>query len=114
MDLTKFLEIKTSKVKYTPVSKFPAVTRDIAIIVKEDVTINALTRSMKKAGGSILNSVDVFDVYQGEHVQKGYKSVALTMTFVDPTKTLVDATINELFNKVYGQLQKDFNAIIRG
>ena len=98
MDLTKFLEIKTSKVRYTPVSKFPAVTRDIAIVVKEDVTINALVRSMKKAGGSILNNVDVFDVYQGEHVQQGYKSVALTMTFVDPTKTLVDATINELFN----------------
>lgn len=114
MDLTKFLEIKTSKVRYTPVSKFPAVTRDIAIVVKEDVTINALVRSMKKAGGSILNNVDVFDVYQGEHVQQGYKSVALTMTFVDPTKTLVDATINELFNKVYSQLQKDFNAIIRG
>ena len=114
MDLTKFLEIKTSKVRYTPVSKFPAVTRDIAIVVKEDVTINALMRSMKKAGGSILNSVDVFDVYQGEHVQQGYKSVALTMTFVDPSKTLVDATINELFNKVYSQLQKDFNAIIRG
>ena len=114
MDLTKFLEIKTSKVRYTPVSKFPAVTRDIAIVVKEDVTINALVRSMKKAGGSILNNVDVFDVYQGEHVQQGYKSVALTMTFVDPTKTLVDATINELFNKVYSQLQKDFNALIRG
>ena len=114
MDLSKFLEIKTSKVRYTPVSKFPAVTRDIAIIVKEDVTVNALMRSMKKAGGSILNNVDVFDVYQGEHVQQGYKSVALTMTFVDPTKTLVDAKINELFNKVYAQLQKDFNAIIRG
>lgn len=113
MDLTAFLEIKTGKIKYSAVSKFPAVTRDIAIIVKDDVSITNLTRSMKKAGGSILANVDVFDVYKGEHVQQGYKSVALTMTFVDPTKTLVDATINELFNKVYAQLQKDYNAIMR-
>ena len=113
MDLTAFLEIKTGKIKYSAVSKFPAVTRDIAIIVKDDVSISNLTRSMKKAGGSILTNVDVFDVYKGEHVQQGYKSVALTMTFVDPTKTLVDATINELFNKVYAQLQKDYNAIMR-
>ena len=113
MDLTTFLEIKTGKVKYTAVSKFPAVTRDIAIIVKDDVAISSLIRSMKKAGGSILSNVDVFDVYKGEHVQQGYKSVALTMTFVDPTKTLVDATINELFNKVYAQLQKEYNAIMR-
>ena len=113
MDLTAFLEIKTGKIKYSAVSKFPAVTRDIAIIVKDDVSITNLTRSMKKAGGSILTNVDVFDVYKGEHVQQGYKSVALTMTFVDPTKTLVDATINELFNKVYAQLQKDYNAIMR-
>ncbi len=113
MDLTAFFEIKTSKIKYSPVSKFPAVTRDIAIIVKEDVTANQIIRSMKKAGGALLSSVDVFDVYQGEHVQKGYKSMALTMTFVDFNKTLVDATVNELFDKIYAQCQKDFNAVIR-
>lgn len=114
MDLSLFLTIKTGKIKYQAVSKFPTVVRDIAIIVKEDVTISSLIKSMKKAGGAILKEVDVFDVYQGEHVSKGYKSVALTMSFSDPSKTLVDVTINELFNKVYSQLQKDFNAVIRG
>lgn len=113
MDLTTFLEIKTSQIKYTPVSKFPAVTRDIAMIIKEDVAVNQLIRSMKKAGGPLLSKIEVFDIYQGEHVQKGFKSVALTMTFVDESKTLVDATINELFDKVYAQCQKDFNAVIR-
>ena len=113
MNLDEFLNIKTSKVKYSPVSKFPSVSRDIAIIVKEDVSISSIVRSMKKAGGYMLANVDVFDVYQGEHVNKGYKSVALSMVFVDPEKTLVEATINELFNKIYAQLQKDYNAIIR-
>ena len=113
MDLDEFLNIKTSKIKYSPVSKYPSVARDIAIIVKEDVSISNIIKSMKKAGGAMLSSVDVFDVYQGEHVNKGYKSVALSMVFVDNSKTLVDADINELFNKIYYQLQKDFNASIR-
>ena len=68
---------------------------------------------MKKAGGPLLYNVEVFDVYKGEHVSEGYKSVALSMTFVDSSKTLVDQTINELFNKIYAQCQKDFNAVIR-
>ena len=113
MDLSTFFEIKTSKAKYSAVSKFPSVTRDLAIIVKDSVAVGDIMRSMKKAGGPLLNSIDVFDVYKGEHVKEGYKSVALTMTFVDANATLVDATINELFNKVYAQCQKDFDAVIR-
>lgn len=113
MNLSAFLSLKTSKVKYVPVSKFPSVTRDIALIVKEDTPVSEIIKTMKKAGGALLNKVEVFDVYQGEHVQVGYKSVALSMTFVDPNKTLVEATINDLFNKIYMQCQKDLNALIR-
>ena len=113
MDLSAFVDIKTSKAKYSPVSKFPSVTRDIALIVKDETSVADIIKSMKKAGGSLLSNVDVFDVYKGEHVSAGYKSVALKMTFVDPTKTLVDSTINELFNKIYAQCQKDLNAMIR-
>ena len=113
MDLSAFVDIKTSKAKYSPVSKFPSVTRDIALIVKDEVSVADIIKSMKKAGGSLLTNVDVFDVYKGEHVNEGYKSVALKMTFVDPTKTLVDSIINELFNKIYAQCQKDLNAMIR-
>ena len=113
MDLSAFVGIKTSKAKYSPVSKFPSVTRDIALIVKDEISVADIIKSMKKAGGSLLSNVDVFDVYKGEHVSAGYKSVALKMTFVDPTKTLVDSTINELFNKIYAQCQKDLNAMIR-
>ncbi len=113
MDLSAFLSLKTSKIKYNPVSKFPSVSRDIALIVKDEIPVSDIIKTMKKAGGSLLTNVDVFDVYKGEHVQNGYKSVALSMTFTDPNKTLVEATINELFNKIYAQCQKDLNAIIR-
>lgn len=113
LDLNKFLALKTSKIKFTPVSKFPPISRDIAIIVKKDVVVNDLLKLVKKVGGTLLNSVDVFDVYEGEHVESGYKSVALTMTFVDINKTLKDEEVNNLFEKIYLELQKSYSAKIR-
>ncbi len=75
--------------------------------------VNDLLKLVKKVGGTLLNSVDVFDVYQGEHVESGYKSVALTMTFVDINKTLKDEEVNNLFEKIYLELQKSYSAKIR-
>lgn len=113
MDLDMFLNIKTSKAKYNQVSKFPSVTRDIAIVLKDEYPLANIIKSVKQAGGPLLSSVDVFDLYKGENIEKGCKSIALTLTFVDYEKTLVDATINELFNKIYLKLQQDFNATLR-
>lgn len=113
MDLSKFMDIKTSKLKYSAVSKYPPVNRDIALIVKADLPVINILKTIKKAGGSLLQQVEVFDVYTGEHVENGYKSVALTMSFVDPTKTLLEADINAVFNKIYLACQKDCNAEIR-
>lgn len=113
MDLDAFLAIKTGKSRYSSVSKFPPVSRDIAMVVKEEITADEILKTIKKAAGSALSQAEIFDVYQGEHVKKGYKSVAIRMTFVDYEKTLTDALINELFAKVYQACQKDFQAAIR-
>lgn len=113
LDLKKFMELKTNKIKYQPISKFPPVNRDIALLVKADLPVIQLIKTIKKAGGSLLQKVEVFDVYQGEHVQNEYKSVALTMTFVDSTKTLLDADIQQIFNKIYEACQKECQAEIR-
>lgn len=113
LDLKKFNELKTNKIKYVPISKYPAVNRDIALLVKESMPISQIIKTIKKAGGSLLNKVEVFDVYQGEHVEAGYKSVALTMTFVDYTKTLLDADIQQAFNKIYDACKKECDAEIR-
>ncbi len=113
LDLKKFNDLKTNKIKYVPISKYPAVNRDIALLVKESMPISQIIKTIKKAGGSLLNKVEVFDVYQGEHVEAGYKSVALTMTFVDYTKTLLDADIQQAFNKIYDACKKECDAEIR-
>lgn len=113
MDLDAFLEIKTSKPRYASVSKFPPVSRDIAMIVKNDIAISSILKTIKKAAGSTLAQAEVFDVYQGEHVKEGFKSIAIRMTFVDYEKTLTDGLINDLFNRVYRACQNDYQAVIR-
>ena len=113
LDLTKFMQLKTSKLKYTSVSKFPPIHRDIALVVKKDLPVIQILKTIKKAGGSLLQTVDVFDVYMGENIQEGYKSIALSMSFVDTTKTLQENDINEVFNKIYQACQKDCGAEIR-
>ncbi len=113
LDLTKFFALKTSKLKYSPVSKYPLVQRDISLVVKEEISAIQIVKTIKKAGGSLLKDVDIFDVYQGEHVQLGYKSIALTISFVDYTKTLQDADIQTVFNKIYAACQKELQAELR-
>ncbi len=113
MDLSLFFEMKTSPLKYNPVSKYPLVQRDISFIIAENISANQVLKTIKKAGGSLLKQVEIFDVYQGEHVPQGFKSLALTMSFVDFNKTLLDADIQAIFNKIYEACQKELGAEIR-
>ena len=67
---------KASKVKFTAINRFPAVHRDIALVVNEEVKAEQLMKAIKAAGKRMVKQVEVFDVYQGEHVESGKKSVA--------------------------------------
>ena len=75
---------------YTPIPKYPAIYRDIALVVNEDVSAAALLDIIKSRGGKILEKAELFDVYRGKQVPEGKKSVAFGLTFRDPTKTLTD------------------------
>ena len=75
---------------YKPIPKYPAIYRDIALIVNEDVSAAALLDIIKSRGGKILEKAELFDVYRGKQVPEGKKSVAFGLTFRDPTKTLTD------------------------
>ena len=73
---------KPGKVKFTEVSKYPSISRDLAFVVKEDVKVADIISSIKKNGKlekeNIIQNVEVFDVYTGEHVEKGSKSIAFS------------------------------------
>ncbi len=79
--LDVLLNNKASKVKYTPISKFPAITRDLAFVVKEEVKVAQITDAIRRCDRKLIKDIEVFDVYTGEHVEAGSNSIALSVIF---------------------------------
>lgn len=117
MDMTKILNLKKSKVKFHPVSKYPAVERDIAIVVKRDVPAASLKETVLRQGRldreTVIREVEVFDVYEGEHVAEDEKSLALRIVFQSDKKTLTEDEISSIMDKVLAALQKNNQAQLR-
>jgi len=95
------------------ISKFPQVRRDIAVIIDEFVTVDRLIECVKEADSSILRQVVVFDVYRGQGVETGRKSVALGLVLQDEAETLTDARVDEIVGSVLERLSREFNARLR-
>lgn len=117
LNLEVLLSNKASKVKFEEVSKYPAVSRDLAMVVAKDVKVEKIIAGIRKNGKlgkeNIIRAVEVFDVYTGEHVESGYKSIALNMVFQSYEKTLKDQEINMIFNQIIETLEKEVNAQLR-
>lgn len=99
--------------KYKEVSKYPSINKDLAFIVKKDVSSNEISEIIKKSGGRLLTNIEVFDVYTGEKVENDEKSVAYALTFNDPTKTLKEEEVNTLFEKIIKDVESKLNAKLR-
>ncbi len=99
--------------QYQPFSKFPAVERDLALLVPTKMPSANLTDAARRAGGALLQSVDVFDVYDGKGIPDGFKSVAIGMSFRAPSRTLVESEIEEVVGKIIAEEQR-LGAEVRG
>lgn len=117
IDLEKVLDAKKSKVKFVPISKYPAVVRDLAFVVDKSLPASRIIDVIKKSGKlkkeSIVKNVDVFDVYEGEHVKENEKSIALTMTFQSDKQTLNEEEINQVFNQIIDAITSQCHATLR-
>ncbi len=117
IDLDKVLTTKKSKVKFVPISKYPAVVRDLAFVVDQSLPasriIDVIKRSGKLGKEAIVRNVDVFDVYEGEHVEENKKSIALTMTFQSDKQTLNEEEINRVFNAIIEAITSQCHATLR-
>ena len=111
--LTKLISKKIKPLKFKEVSKYPEVNKDLAFIVKKDVTVKELMDQIRKSGGRLLTNIDVFDVYVGENVAEDEKSVAFSLTFSDPTKTLSDEEVTVVFEKIITEVENKLNAKLR-
>ena len=100
-------------VVYEDVITYPAVRQDIAVAVAEDIEVGALVGAAHEAGGPLLRDVRVFDVYRGDQVGEGRKSVALHLAFQSPERTLTDEEAAELRGRIVAALGDRFDAELR-
>lgn len=96
-----------------PVSKYPANRRDIAITVKDEVSVGSLLSYVEKVGVNQLVGLNLFDVYKGKGIEPGYKSLAISLTLQDPEKTLEEAEIQHAVDTVVKSLETKFGAALR-
>ena len=113
IDLETMFEPVPERVVYEDVITFPAVRQDIAVAVDEDVEVGALVDAAREAGGPILREARVFDVYRGEQVGEGRKSVAIHLSFQSPERTLTDAEAAEARDRIVAALAERHGAELR-
>ena len=89
------------------------MTRDIALVMDKDIPVHDVVRSICKVGQRLIVDTQIFDIYEGEHVASGQKSVAIALTFQDATKTLYDTTINTMIEQILKVVEKDYGAHLR-
>ena len=113
INLSKLLSKRVGKMKYKEFSKFPSIKKDVAFIVDKNLESAVIEKQIKKSAGNLLTNIEVFDVYTGEHVEGGKKSIAYSLTFSDSKKTLTDDEVTGIFNKVILDTEKTLGAEIR-
>ena len=113
VDLGVIFNTRTSAVKMQQISKYQTVKRDFAFIVSDNVTSKEIVNEIYKINREVIKSVEVFDIYQGEHVNEGYYSIALTVSLNDMNKTLSEADIVSYEGAIINALGSKFGAILR-
>ena len=98
---------------FEPLSKFPEVRRDIAIIVDRELPASALVNTAKQASGELLSNARIFDIYEGQGIDSNKKSVGIGLTFRDYSRTLNDEDVTSLVEKILALLASEFGAVQR-
>lgn len=100
LDMPKLVERANFDYKYDGIAKFPAVTRDLSLVMKKDVLAGDVEAVIRKASGKLLESYKLFDVYEGSQIEEGYKSLAYSIVFRAKDRTLEESDITPLMDKI--------------
>ena len=111
--LDKLVKYGKNNKKYEEVPKFPAVERDIAMLINEDVEVGSIERAIQKKGKKILEEIKLFDVYRNEKLGENKKSVAYALKFRSKDKTLTDEEIDVTMNEIIKELEQNLGAELR-
>jgi phenylalanyl-tRNA synthetase beta chain len=99
---------------FTPVPRFPAALRDIAVVVAEGITAEQVMGEIRAAGGDLLSGIRLFDVYKGESIPPGTKSLAFALSYQAPDRTLTDKEVDKAHKKIEERLKNVLKAQVRG
>ena len=104
LDLPEILPFASFDRKYEGIAKFPAVTRDISMVMPKTVLVGEVEKIIEKRGGKLLEKYNLFDIYEGAQIKEGFKSVAYTISFRAKDRTLEDKDIQPIMEKILGDL----------
>ena len=113
LDLTALEKVQTYVSGVREMPRFPAVQRDLALVMDEGVAVGPLMADMRRAAGKLLESMELFDVYRGAQVAAGHKSVAFSLTFRAPDRTLTDEEVQAAMDKVTRACAEKHGATVR-
>ncbi|PCF36699.1 phenylalanine--tRNA ligase subunit beta [Staphylococcus delphini] len=113
LNYEKIMQQSVGYINYQPIPKFPGVTRDIALVVASEVRAASLIQTIHQNGGAILKDAHVFDVYEGEHMEAGKKSVAIRLAYLDENNTLTEEQVTKVHEAILAALEAQ-GATLRG
>ena len=114
LDLEALKVLAPARHRATAVPRFPAALRDVAVIVEESLPADRVEKEIQAAGGDLLRGVRLFDVYRGESIAAGHKSLAYALTYQADDRTLTDKEVETAHKKIEGRLRHLLKAQIRG
>ena len=107
------LKLISTKIKYTEIPKYPEVRRDLALLIDQNVTYDSIYSIARQSEKTLLKDINLFDVYEGQNLPEGKKSYALSFTIQDNLKTLTDAQIDKIMNKLQTNFETELGASLR-
>lgn len=114
LSLKSLLEAETAPLHYQAIPRYPSITRDIALVVDKTTAAGELESMIKAAGGNLLKEVQVFDLYEGERMEQGKKSIAFSLKYFDPERTLTDEDVVKAHDQVLQAVKEKAGAVLRG
>ena len=105
LDMPNIVPLATFDRKYVGVAKYPAVSRDISMVAPKEILAGDIENVIKQRGGKILETLSLFDVYEGEQIKAGFKSIAYNITFRAKDRTLDENDITGAMNKILNGLE---------
>ena len=113
LSLVKVFGADVEETYYSAIPRFPSMTRDMAVVVAKEVKAGEMKQVIAEAGGELLKEVTLFDLYEGEKMEEGKKSLAFSMNYFDPERTLTDEEVTEAHNHVLTAVEEKFGAELR-